>query len=102
MKYVREAVININGIRIAFVYGSFAKGDERKDSDIDLFLIGDDIDDDNLISTISGLEKELFREVNYTAYTENEYKKEKQKKDSFVAEVIKGKKLFIKGTANEL
>jgi len=102
IKYLSAAVININGIRIAFVYGSFAKGDERNDSDIDLLLIGDNIDDDNLITTISGLEKELFREVNYTAYTENEYKKEKEKKDSFVSAVIKGKKIFIKGTANEL
>ena len=102
IKYVRDAVININGLRIAFVYGSFAKGDERMDSDIDLFLIGDNIDDDNLISAISGLEKELFREVNYTAYTENEYKKEKKKNGSFVAEVIKGKVIFIKGAVDEL
>ena len=87
-----DAVININGIRIAFVYGSFAKGDERQDSDIDLLLIGDDINDDDLIGTISDLEKELFREVNYTVYTESEYEKEKNKKDSFVSEVIKGKK----------
>ena len=102
IKYVRNAVISTNGIRTAFVYGSFAKGDERKDSDIDLFLIGDNIDDDNLISVISGLEKELVREVNYTAYTETEYIKEKNKKGSFVSEVIKGKKVFIKGAENEL
>ncbi|MFH1837060.1 MAG: nucleotidyltransferase domain-containing protein [Candidatus Omnitrophota bacterium] len=102
IKYVREAVVRISGIRIAFVYGSFAKGDERKDSDIDLFLIGDDIDDDNLMGVISELEKELFKEVNYTSYTEIEYEKEKNKKGSFVSEVIKGKKVFIKGAANEL
>jgi len=102
IKYVRDAVVRISGIRIAFVYGSFAKGDERKDSDIDLFLIGDDIDDDDIIGAISELEKELFKEVNYTSYTETEYKKEKNKKGSFVSEVIKGKKVFIKGAANEL
>jgi predicted nucleotidyltransferase len=102
IKYVRDVVLKIKGIKTAFIYGSFAKGDERKDSDIDLFLIGDDIDDDTLISAISDLERELFKEINYTSYTETEYKKEKSKKGSFVAEVVKGKKVFVKGGEDEL
>lgn len=102
IKYVRDVVTKINGIKTAFVYGSFAKGDERKDSDVDLFLIGDDIDDDSLISAINEIERELFKEINYTSYSENEYKKEKSKKGSFVAEVVKGKKVFIKGGEDEL
>lgn len=102
IKYVSNALLDISGIRVAFVYGSFAKGDERKDSDIDLFLLGENIDDDRLIESISELEKELVREVNYTTYTEDEYRKEKKKKDSFVAKVVKGKKIFLKGSADEL
>jgi predicted nucleotidyltransferase len=80
IKYVRDVVLKIKGIKTAFIYGSFAKGDERKDSDIDLFLIGDDIDDDTLISAISDLERELFKEINYTSYTENRIQKRKKQK----------------------
>jgi len=54
------------------------------------------------ILAISDLERELFKEINYTSYTETEYKKEKSKKGSFVAEVVKGKKIFMKGGENEL
>ena len=101
-KLIKDAIKQVENVRIAFIYGSFAKGDERQDSDIDLFLIGNNIDEDLLINKISDLEKDLFKEINYTLYTETEYKKEKNKKDSFVQNVTVGEKLFIKGDENEL
>ena len=39
-------------IRQAFIYGSFAKGEEREDSDIDLLIIGK-VDEDKLIEDIA-------------------------------------------------
>lgn len=101
IKFIKDAISGIKGIKVAFIYGSFAKGDERQDSDVDIFLIGE-IDEDQLIIKISNLEKKLFREINYTRYTESEYKNEKKKKISFILEVIKGKKIFIKGDENDL
>ena len=102
IKFIKDAISGIKGIKVVFIYGSFAKGDERQDSDVDIFLIGDSIDDKELVIKISSLEKKLFKEVNYTCYTENEYKKEKKKKNSFVLEVMKGKKIFIKGDEDDL
>lgn len=101
IKFIKDAISGIKGIKAAFIYGSFAKGDERQDSDVDLFLVGE-IDEDELIIKISSLEKKLFREVNYTRYTRKEYEKEKMKKNSFILEVIKGGKIFIKGNENDL
>jgi len=102
IKLIKDALDGLKGIRVAFIYGSFAKGDERQDSDIDIFLIGDNIDEDGLVAKISQLEKILFKEINYTRYTESEYKKEKKKRNSFVLEVIRGKKVFIKGKKDGL
>lgn len=103
IKLVKDAVLEVEGVKVAFIYGSFAKGDERPDSDVDIFLIGDDIDENKLVLGISDLEKKIFKEINYTRYTENEYKKEKKKKkNSFILEVIKGKKIFIRGDENDL
>lgn len=101
IKFIKDAISGIKGIKAAFIYGSFAKGDERQDSDVDIFLIGE-VDEDKLIIRISNLEKKLFREVNYTRYAESEYKNEKKKKNSFILEVIKGEKIFIKGNENDL
>jgi predicted nucleotidyltransferase len=102
VKFIKDGIPGVRGIKVAFIYGSFAKGDERQDSDVDIFLIGDTIDEDELIRVIINIEKKLFKEINYTRYTENEYKKEKKKKNSFILEVIKGKKIFIKGDENDL
>lgn len=102
IKLIKDTISDIKGIKVAFIYGSLAKGDERQDSDIDIFLIGNSIDDNELVVEISSLEKKLFKEVNYTCYTENDYKNEKKKKSSFVLEVIKGKKIFIKGDEDDL
>lgn len=65
-------------------------------------MIRDNIDKNELVIKISSLEKELFKEVNYTWYTEAEYRKEKKKRNSFILETIKGKKIFIKGDENDL
>ena len=102
VKLVKDAVADVVGVKVAFIYGSFAKGDERTDSDVDIFLIGDDVDENELVVNISALEKKLFKEINYTRYTESEYKKEKKRKNSFILETIKGKKIFIKGGKGDL
>lgn len=102
VKFLKDALPGVGGIKTAFIYGSFAKGDERQDSDVDLFLIGDAINENGLIRAINSIEKKLFKEINYTRYTEREYKKEKKKKNSFILEVIKGKKIFIKGSESDL
>ena len=101
IKLVRDAISDTEGVKAAFIYGSFAKGDERQDSDIDVFVIGDGIDENKLVVNISALEKKLFKEINYTCYTEAEYKKEKNK-NSFIIEIMKGKKIFIKGGEDAL
>ena len=102
VKFIKDGIPGVRGIKVAFIYGSFAKGDERQDSDVDIFLIGNTIDEGQLIHVINNIEKKLFKEINYTHYTENEYKKEKKKNNSFILEVIKGKKIFIKGDENDL
>lgn len=91
----------IEGIKAAFIYGSFAKEEKRGDSDIDLFLIGD-IDENKLIPKISILEGEFNREINYTIYTAKELKKEKKNKNSFILEVLKEPKIFLTGNKNDL
>jgi uncharacterized protein len=39
---LREALVDAEGIEVAFVYGSTARGDARPDSDVDILLVGDD------------------------------------------------------------
>lgn len=102
IKLVKDAVSGVKGIKVAFIYGSFAKGNEKQDSDIDIFLLGDNIDENDLLIKISHLDKQLSKEINYTRYTESDYEGEKMKRNSFLLGVLKGKKIFIKGGESDL
>ena len=55
---LQECLKNIKGIEYAFIYGSFAKGEEKETSDIDLFIIGK-VDEGKLIDEANKLEKKL-------------------------------------------
>ncbi len=92
---------NLKGLKAAFIYGSFAKGEENARSDIDLFLLGD-ISEDELIQKISALEGEFDREINFTIYTASDFKKEMKRGNSFLKDVIKNPKIFLVGSMDLL
>jgi predicted nucleotidyltransferase len=96
---LKDALSKISGLKLAFIYGSFAKGTENKESDIDICIVGH-IDNYKLISTINSLEKKLHREVNYTLLTENEFREKAKENGSFINIVIKGETLPLKGDIN--
>lgn len=98
---LRYAIERLKGIRYAFIFGSYAKGEERADSDVDLMIVGA-IDLDELDSAISSLEKELGRTINYVAYDWKEFSSKKKKKDGFIMEVLKDKKVMLAGDEGEL
>jgi len=101
IKLIQEAISRVSGVKAAFIYGSYAKGEERPDSDIDLFILGDEVNENTLLESVNALEKKLLKEVNYTRYTQQEFLR-KKRKDSFLIEVLKGKKIFIVGNAHDL
>lgn len=98
---LRGTISKIKGIEIAFIYGSFAKGEEKAASDIDLFIIGR-INEDELISKLNKLEESLKREINYTLFTLDDFRKKKKAKDQFVIDLLSNKKIMLKGKDNEL
>jgi len=85
----------------AFIYGSFAKGEEREDSDIDLLIIGE-VDEDNLIEEIGKLERKLQREINYSIYEKEDFNKKKKEGNFFILDILKEKKIFLIGAENGL
>lgn len=92
---------NEEDIKVAFIYGSYAKNQENSMSDIDLMVIGQ-ISLRKLSNTLAKAKVELGREINYVVFPEDEFRQKVQKKDHFVSSVVKNKKVFIIGDANEL
>jgi len=98
---LRELLKNIKNIKIAFIFGSFAKEQEDTYSDIDLMIIGNP-NEDKLISAISKLEDKLKREINYHIYTPQDIKKQISREDTFIKNVLVEPKIFLIGNKNEL
>jgi len=88
-------------IRVAFIYGSYARGDESISSDIDLMVIGE-ISSKDLSGILSRIKKELMREINYVVFSVKEFAERSKKKDHFVVSILKEKKIFVAGDDNEL
>jgi len=88
-------------IKIAFIYGSFARGQEGFSSDIDLMVVSD-ISSQELSAALSKPKKELMREINYVVFPPQEFINKIKQKDHFLSSVLKDKKIFIVGDDNEL
>lgn len=98
---LKEKLMQIKGIEIVFIYGSVARENEDELSDIDVFIIGL-IKEDALLKFIREAEKELFREINYVIFTAKDIKENIKEKDVFLADVLRGKKIFLIGNKNDL
>jgi len=94
---LKELLEKVEGIKVAFIYGSFAEGKEDASSDIDLFLVGSP-DEDALMGKIELLEKGLGREINYNIYPEKEFKEKLRRKDGFIVNLMKRPKILLKGS----
>ena len=98
---LNRIVNEVAGIEAAFIYGSFAMNKENSMSDIDLFILGNP-DEDSLMAKIDILEKKLRREINYNIHSRKEFREKVRKKDSFIMNVLKGSKLILKGSLDEI
>lgn len=87
-------------VRLAFIYGSAARGDLLVESDIDLFIVGN-IDSSKIHKAIKNLEDSFSRTINYVIYNTDDLSKKAKEKAGFITDVLKGDKIFIKGTENE-
>jgi predicted nucleotidyltransferase len=98
---LREAASKRRDIDYAFIYGSFATGDERAESDIDLMVIGR-IFLEEALALIRGPEEKLSREINISVYDLQEIRKRVKDHDPFIMEVLGGLKIMLIGDENEL
>lgn len=88
-------------IRLAFVFGSTARGEEKAGSDVDLMVIGE-LGLRDLSGLLSGIEERIGREINPHVLHEDEFRRRVQAKEHFVTSVMKSPKIFIRGSQDEL
>jgi len=99
---IRDALKGIeNQIDIALLYGSIARGDLRKDSDVDLMIIGR-MKFRDVSEALSHIAIKLHREVNPTVYPPTEFTEKVQSGSHFLRTVLDGDMIMLIGGEDEL
>jgi len=87
-------------IKLAFVYGSVARGEEKATSDIDLMVIGT-VSLDEVLDAVGPVEKQLRRPVNPTIYSLGDVRARLREGNHFLQSLKKSKKVFLIGDEDE-
>ncbi len=88
-------------IKVAFVFGSIASGNEDKTSDIDVMVVGA-ISFGDVVSLLSSAEEKLGREINSVVSPISEFKQKVRDDHHFVKTVLEDEKIFLIGDEGEL
>jgi len=98
---LREALAPLAGkIRLAFIFGSVARGKERAASDVDVIVLGS-ASFVSVVGALSGTRERLRRDVNPVVMTAADFKAKRAGRDRFVARVVREPKIFLLGDADE-
>jgi predicted nucleotidyltransferase len=87
-------------IDLALVYGSFAKGNDRAQSDIDILVVGNDITLEDLFARLGPVEKKLGRTISPTLYTHEEFARRRQRGNAFLQKVLGGEHVVLMGAGD--
>lgn len=89
-------------IKAAFVFGSIAKGTHHADSDIDLMVIGDDLNYADLYASLQRAEIKLHRPVKPLFLSSNDWRRKLAETDSFISRISEQPKILVIGSEREL
>jgi predicted nucleotidyltransferase len=98
---LQSALAKEAGIRVAFVFGSFARQEEGASSDIDLMVIGR-LGLRQLIGLLAGVAAQVGREINPHVMAGEEFVRRRTVGEHFVTQVLASPRLFIRGDEHEL
>lgn len=99
---LREALLPLlPNLQAAWIYGSVAKQTDTAQSDIDLMLVGENLQLGQVLELLLPLEAQLGRTINPTCYTPAEFERRRAEPDSFVNRILAQAILPLIGDAHE-
>ena len=100
--FLRDALAPFaDRIRTAFIYGSVARAQERRGSDVDVMIIGD-ISFAEAAEALGRAQAAVGREINPSVYPPEEFRTKLAARHHFLSNVLKGEKIFLIGDEHEL
>jgi predicted nucleotidyltransferase len=99
---LREALAPLGGrIKVAFIYGSVARLQQRNASDVDLMVVGA-VSFGEVVGALSAAQELIHREISPTVYSPAEFRSKLKARHHFLSSVLRNEKVFVIGDAHEL
>lgn len=99
---VEEAIAGVEGIEVAFVFGSFARGDPRDDSDVDVLVLGDQAEEAALGRQVAEASVLLGRPVEVRSYTWGRFRRQLASDNAVLRRILAGPKRWLVGGEDQL
>lgn len=99
---LRDVLRDVPGVEAAFLFGSRARGDARPDSDIDLLVYGDAIQDGDLGGALLDASLVLAHPVDTKRYDRATFLRDAQPGASFLPIALAGPKQWLIGSERDL
>jgi predicted nucleotidyltransferase len=89
-------------VKVAFVYGSLAKGEETARSDVDLMVVGEDVTYSDFFDELLKAEKLLSRPIHANFVSPAEWKRKLAQGSAFFTKINAQPKIFVVGAQEDL
>lgn len=100
---LREALTPLhNQIRVAFIYGSIAKGSDTTHSDIDVMVMGEGLSYGDVFSCLAQTESQIGRAIHPTVYSPDEFNRKLSDGNDFLLRLMEQPKIFLIGADDAL
>ena len=88
-------------IKVAFIFGSVARGEEDEKSDVDLAIVGN-LPHREALDVLQPAMDLAGRELNTVSYNLDEFRAKALERGGFVERIVKSPKIFLIGSEHEL
>lgn len=89
------------GVELALVFGSFAAGNPKPESDVDLLVVGR-LGLREAVRRLAPAQDTLGREINPVVWTREELERRRSRRDPFASRVLNGPRLMVIGEESDL
>lgn len=93
---LRDFLGGVEGVQVAILFGSIARGDENADSDIDVLVLGS-VSELKLNTLLKPVGRKLGRPVHASVSTVKGFRNQIQSAESFAGEIVRSRKIALVG-----
>ncbi len=97
---IKKELEELNEIKYAFIYGSFANKTFTQKSDIDLLIIGN-TDVGSIEKLCFNVQNKTLQEINYILWKPNDFIKKILENSAFICSVLKKEKIWLIGDVHD-